>query len=87
MPDPDDQRQATIVATRTSVERMQTFNPESLPRVDELGTVINFSDAVGPARRLIDLYCQLPLEVLNQLPINTLPDIQQQAAHPALLNC
>ena len=58
---------------------MQSFDVATLPRVDVLGTALNFTDAVDPATRLIDLYRQLPMEVLDQLPNNFLRTIQQQA--------
>lgn len=57
-----------IEETRKSLERMQKFDPNSLPREQELGKSLNFNDAVEPATRLIDLYRQLPDEVLEQLP-------------------
>jgi hypothetical protein len=58
---------------------MQTFDPNSLPRVEELGSALNFRDAVEPAIRLIDLYRQLPVEVLEQLPRKFLDRIKNQA--------
>ncbi len=79
MATPDDKRQAAVDAARQSLERMQKFDSASLPRINELGTAINFSDAVTPADRLIDIYRQLPVEVLDQLPIATLQEIQRQA--------
>lgn len=75
----DPARQKQLEQAKTSLGRMQTFDVTTLPRVDVLGTALNFTDAVDPANRLIDLYCQLPIEVLDQLPINFLAKIQQQA--------
>lgn len=64
---------------KKSLERMQNFDVATLPRVDILGTALNFAEAVDPATRLVDLYRQLPTEVLDQLPNNFLRTIQQQA--------
>lgn len=75
----DAERQKYIEQSKKSLERMQGFDVTTLPRVDVLGTALNFTDAVDPATRLIDLYRQLPGEVLDQLPNNFLRTIQQQA--------
>jgi hypothetical protein len=75
----DAERQKLNDAATKSLERMQQFDTKTLPRVDILGTAINFTDAVDPGNRLIDLYRQLPLEVMEQLPINFLEQVQSQA--------
>lgn len=75
----DAERQKNLDQAKKSLERMQNFDVATLPRVDVLGTALNFTDAVDPATRLIDLYRQLPMEVLDQLPNNFLRTIQQQA--------
>lgn len=64
---------------RRSLERIQQFDANSLPRTSELGSVLNFSEAVAPASRLIDLYRQLHLDVLEQLPKNVLVQLRQSA--------
>jgi hypothetical protein len=71
--------QDAIDKARQSFERLQKFDPETLPRTKELGSVINFADAVEPAKRLVDLYRQLPVDVLDQLPASTLAELKQQA--------
>ncbi len=65
--------------SRTSLQRMQAFNPEDLAREDDLGRQLNFRDAVGPAQKLIDLYLQLSLETLTELPVKQLTDIKNIA--------
>lgn len=75
----DAERQKNLDQAKKSLERMQNFDVATLPRVDVLGTALNFTDALDPATRLIDLYRQLPMEVLDQLPNNFLRTIQQQA--------
>jgi hypothetical protein len=71
--------QDVIDKARISLERLQKFDPDTLPRIQELGSVINFADAVEPAKRLIDLYRQLPVEVLDQLSAGKLGELKQQA--------
>lgn len=75
----DPQRQESIDAARKSLERLQTFDSQSLPRVNELGTAINFVEAVAPSERLVDLYRQLSLDVLDQLPSAMIQRVQTQA--------
>jgi hypothetical protein len=73
------EEQKLIDETTICLERLQNFDAKALPRVDELGSAINFTDAVEPANRLIDLYRQLPVEVLTQLPKQFLILIREQA--------
>lgn len=75
----DPARQKYLENAKKSLERMQKFDVTTLPRIDVLGTGINFAEAVEPAERLIDLYRQLPLEVLEQLPNSYLTTVQNQA--------
>jgi hypothetical protein len=63
----------------SSLERMQTFDTNSLPRTNDLGTAMNFAAAVEPANRLVDLYKQLPKEVLEFLSESKLSDVLRQA--------
>ena len=62
-----------------SITRLQTFDTATLPRVQQLGEAINFQDAVEPANRLVDLYRQIPLDVLETLPIEPVEQIGNQA--------
>jgi len=75
----DAERQKVIEQARKSLERMQNFDPALLQRVEELGSAVNFKEATEPATRLIDLYRQLPAEVLEQLPKSFLDKIRNQA--------
>ena len=65
--------------TRKSVQRMQEFNPEALPRQDELGQGLSFSAAVVPANKLIGLYKQLSLSALDDMPDQLLKQIHDRA--------
>ena len=73
------QRQNAISKTKTSLERMQQFDTNKLPREDDLGKALNFKDAVEPANKLIGLYKQLSLDVLEAFPVQRLNSIKNQA--------
>lgn len=64
---------------RSSVERIQQFDPETLPREDDLGRQFSFRDVVGPAKRIIDLYKQLSLETLSDFGDKQLEQLKNQA--------
>lgn len=66
---------------KASLERMQNFDIQSLPREQELGTKLNFKDAVGPASRLVELYARLAPAALQDFPadkLNQLRDITNE---------
>ena len=56
-----------------SLERMQKFDVETLPREDDLGRELAFGKAVKPAQVLIDLYNRLSVTALEDFPDNLLP--------------
>lgn len=62
-----------------SLKRMQQFNAESLSREQELGTQLNFGDAVGPASRLVELYARLAPAALQDFPVATLHQLKDIA--------
>ncbi|MCG2635159.1 MAG: hypothetical protein J4A00_09675, partial [Gammaproteobacteria bacterium] len=57
---------------KESLARIQEFNVEELPRTSDLGSRLNFSDIVDPAKQLIDLYKRLSLTALQDFPDNIL---------------
>lgn len=63
---------------KNSLGRIQSFDSKTLPREDVLGT-LSFTEAVEPADQLIDLYKQLSIDVLEQLPDSYLQTIKDQA--------
>ena len=65
--------------TTSSIKRVQTFSPEILPRIEELGKEVNFAEAQQPAERLIDLYKRISTEALKDFPDNMLKQIQDRA--------
>jgi hypothetical protein len=65
--------------TQESLSRMQTFDPKSLAREEELGRNYDFSAIVAPASKLIRLYNQLGVSTLDDFPDAILGQIKQQA--------
>lgn len=72
-------RQKALSDAKASLLRMQNFDTSTLPRVDDLGAHINFKDAVEPATKLIGLYQQLSIDVVESLPIPRLNTIKGNA--------
>ena len=64
--------------TKRSLERIQSFNPESLIRRDILG-INAFDDAVAAAKRIIDLFAILPVGHLVHFPDDQLVQIRDTA--------
>ena len=64
---------------KASLERMQEFDVLTLPREQELGTKLNFTDAVEPATRLVELYLRLAPAALQDFPDNLLAQIKEYA--------
>lgn len=75
----DDPEREIRQEARNSLERMQAFDPESLPRENVLGSSFHFRDAVAPAQRLVDLYRQLATSALDDLPQQHLQQVRDQA--------
>ena len=72
-------QETPLQQTKKSLERMQQFDTSKMPRTEELGSAMNFQDAVDPANRLLDLYKQLAVGALEQFPDDVLQRIKQQA--------
>jgi hypothetical protein len=62
-----------------SLERMQTFDPAVLVRESDLGSAKNFSAAVEPAQRIIDLYKRLSASALQDFPEPQLKQVKERA--------
>ncbi len=62
--------------TKASLKRIQNFDVNTLPRKDELGEKLNFSEAVEPASILIELYKRLSLIALEDFPDTVLNAIK-----------
>ena len=68
-----------IEETRESLKRIQEFDSKIISRENELGKKFYFADAIKPANKLIQLYKQLSLTVLEDLPDSILDNINRQA--------
>lgn len=62
-----------------SLERMQAFDVNSLPREGELGQELNFTEAVEPAQNLVELYKRLSVTALEDFPDNFLTVVRDNA--------
>lgn len=65
--------------TREALERVQTFDPTTLGRVDDLGRQMNFAEAVKPAEAIIAVYKRIPMSALADFTDGQLNAILGQA--------
>lgn len=72
-------KENTLLESATvSLLRMQEFDVEQLPRINELGSSLNFKNSVNPSRRLISLYRRLSTTALEDFPDAILNQIKAQ---------
>src|SRR6218665_412743 len=64
---------------KLSIERMQKFDVKTLPRVEYLGKEMNFQSAAGTAERMVNLYKQLAIDLMDDLPKNVLQQLKDRA--------
>jgi hypothetical protein len=64
---------------RASLERVQTFDVGTLPREAQLGEEMNFKEAVEPARRIVSLFRQFPIQFIDELSNTQLNHIAGQS--------
>lgn len=69
----------TYEEAKKSLERIQSFDVQTLPRAEELGTRLNFSEVIQPAQTLIDLYKRLSITALQDFPTKFLNPIRDNA--------
>ena len=62
-----------------SLERIQTFDTEAISRDQDLGTALNFREAVEPAQRVVALFQQFPSEYVSDLPTAKREQLKSQA--------
>ncbi len=65
--------------TRNSLTRIQKFDPSTLARTLDFGAKFNFSGAVPPATRLVNLFRQVSVSGLDDFPPGNLQQIRQLA--------
>ena len=73
------QDEEVLAEARSSLRRVQQFEPEELEQRERLGSENCFSEAIGPARSLIGIFKQLPETTLDYLPNNELNLVKQQS--------
>lgn len=73
------EKQDLVAQAKQSLERMQNFDVEALPREAALGEELNFRDGVGSAVRLIALYRRMSLASLEDMPESVLQKLKQRA--------
>lgn len=64
---------------RASLERVQTFKIDELPREVQLGSAFNMKDAVPPAAAIVDLFNRLGITALDDFPDNFLNAVMSQS--------
>lgn len=62
-----------------ALDRVQTFDPETLGRVADLGRQMNFAEAVKPAEAIVTVYKRIPMSALSDFTDNQLNAITAQA--------
>jgi hypothetical protein len=63
----------------SSLQRIQKFDTNELARESDLGTSLNFKDAITPAQQLVDLYGRLSIIALDDFPDAQLTIIKDHA--------
>mgnify|MGYP006088460341 CR=1 FL=1 len=72
-------KEKTLLESATvSLLRVQEFDVDQLPRINELGSSLNFKNSVEPSRRLISLYRRLSTTALEDFPDAILTQIKAQ---------
>lgn len=64
---------------KEALERIQSFETESLRRTEDLGAQLHFGDAIEPAQRLVDLFRRLSVEALQDFPDPILNEVKSHA--------
>lgn len=65
--------------TKNSLERMQAFDVQTLPRRESLGHALAFVDAVEPAQKAVRLFQQIPISYIDDIPERFLVEIKGAA--------
>lgn len=75
----DPKRDPPYEEARKSLNRVQQFDAATLTRGDDLGAVLNFQQAVGPAQRLINVARLVSLDAIDDLPLPHTNVVKTQA--------
>lgn len=80
MENSDEEKELTLLEkTQKTLEQIQTFNTKSLVREEELGKNLSFSEAVEPAKRIVNLFKQISINTLEDFPEEQLNILINQA--------
>jgi hypothetical protein len=71
--------ETTYSKCKEALERIQTFDPKSLGRKEDLGQQLSFVEAVEPADRIIAVYKRIPISALDDFTDTQLNAIYGQA--------
>lgn len=69
----------TISNALTSLERIQTFDVDSLRRKEDLGGRLNFDEAIAPASRVVDLFQRISPSSIQHFPDAQATQVRNQA--------
>jgi len=64
---------------KEALENIQHYDTESLARVSDLGVELNFQEIVPEAVRLVNLYQQISINVLDDLPLQQIAVVKKHA--------
>lgn len=70
---------ATHEDTKALLEELHAYDIKNLPRRNELGSELNFEEAVEPAKKVLGLFRNIPIDQISDLPENVLNNIESQA--------
>lgn len=65
--------------TKEALEKIQSFDANTLPRAGELGKEVDFKEALVPAQNLIDLFKRLSVSALQDFPDQILKIVADSA--------
>ena len=71
--------ETVFTSCRDALTRVQSFDPVTLGRADDLGRQMNFADAVRPAEAIIAVYKRIPLSAVSDFTDSQLNAIMAQA--------
>lgn len=70
---------ATHDDTRALLEQLHEYDIKALPRREELGSELNFQEAVEPAKKVLELFRNIPIDQIENIPESSLSTLESQA--------
>ena len=71
---------ASYEDTLELLEKLHSYDISQLPRREDLGSELSFSEAVEPVEKVLNLFRNIPVDQLKDLPENTLQIIESEAS-------